>query len=384
MSKQVRILFPDQIHQGKITGGFLRTFNLAKLASKEFQTYIFGISGNEEYENRVDEIKLVQERKYENALGKIKHYSEGLFSENYTLMKSKKAFFNFDHEETVFQIEGPLAYNLLKRHNIKNYVLDEHNVYWELSQFPNFDFKNKIYNKLASKRDKRLEVKSLKKAFHILACSNRDKQVMINEVPEAEGKISVIPNCVTIDEYNDYLKLEHVENSFKVLFVGLLSYQPNIDAVNNICNIIAPNCDETVEFIIAGNNPPILKNKPKNVKFLGYVTDLKKCISEADICIAPLKYGSGTRFKILEYMAMEKPVISTSKGAEGISYTNNKNIIIEDNIINFAPVIVDLLKDEKRKNQLGKEARRLIKSKYDWQIYRKTLNNVYNEVLNAN
>lgn len=62
------------------------------MAFKEFQTYIFGISENEEYENRVDEIKLVQEKKYDNLLGKIKHYSEGLFSENYTLMKSKKAF----------------------------------------------------------------------------------------------------------------------------------------------------------------------------------------------------------------------------------------------------------------------------------------------------
>lgn len=57
---------------------------------------------------------------------------------------------------------------------------------------------------------------------------------------------------------------------------------------------------------------------------------------------------------------MEKPVISTSKGAEGIDYTNNKNIIIEDNITNFAQVITDLLKDEQRRNQVGKEAKNLL------------------------
>ncbi len=47
-------------------------------------------------------------------------------------------------------------------------------------------------------------------------------------------------------------------------------------------------------------------------------------------------FGSGTRFKILEYMAMGKPVVSTAKGAEGIDYTNDENIIIEDNIENYA------------------------------------------------
>ncbi len=383
MSKQLRILFPEQINQEKLTGGFLRTFNLAKLASEEFQTYIFGISENEEYESKFDEINLVQEKKYENVLGKVKHYSEGLFSENYSFMKSKKAFLNFDHDRTVFQIEG-ILYNLLKKHNINNYILDEFDVRWEFSEFPNFDFKSRIYNKIAANRDKRLEIKSLKNAAHVLVCSDRDKQVIIEEVPEIKGKITVIPNCVNYNDYDKYIKFENVENNFKVLFVGLLSYQPNTDAVNNICNVIAPRCDDNVEFLIAGNNPPVIKNKPKNVKFLGYITDLKKCISEADICIAPLKYGSGTRLKILEYMAMGKPVISTFKGAEGINCINNKNIVIENNIASFAHVITDLLKDEKRRNQLGKQARKLINSTYDWQIYKKTLNNVYNEVLDAN
>lgn len=128
---------------------------------------------------------------------------------------------------------------------------------------------------MASKRDKKLEIKSLKEAVHILACSNRDKKIMISEVPEAEGKITVIPNCVDINDYGNYLKPKNFGNNFKVLFVGLLSYPPNKDAINNICNIIAANCGKNVEFIIVGKNPPIIKNKPKNVKFLGYVNDLK-------------------------------------------------------------------------------------------------------------
>lgn len=383
MSKQLRILYPDQIWPEKITGGYLRTFNLAKLAYKEFQTNIFGISENKEYEHEVDEIRLIQEKKYDNLIGKLKHYSEGIFSKNYSLMNSKKAFINLDLEETIFQIERPIVYNLLEKHNIKNYILDEHNVYWEFSEFPTFDFKNKIYNKMNSKRDKKIEIKAIKNAANILVCSERDSKLILQEIPEAEGKITIIPNCVDMDEYSSYMHKTSIKDNFKVLFVGLLSYEPNLDAVNSICDIIAPNCDN-VEFIIAGNNPPYIKDKPKNVKFLGFVEDLKKCISESDICIAPLRYGSGTRFKILEYMAMKKPVISTSKGAEGIDYTKNENIIIEDDITKFGSIIYELLQDEKRMNQVGKKARKLIKSKYDWQIYEKSLNDIYNEVLDAN
>lgn len=384
MPKQLRILYPDQIYPENITGGFLRMFNLAKLASKEYKTYIFGISGNV-HEFEIDEISLIQEKKYKNLLHKFKHYFNGLFSEDYSLMNSERPFNEYDFKNTIFHIEGPLVYNLIKKHKIEKFVLDQQNVYWEFSQFPSFDIKSRIYTKLASGRDKRLEIKAINAANHILACSERDKEIMSKEIPSSEDKITVVPNCINFDEYGNYVyKPKRYVKEFKVLFVGSLSYGPNIDAVNNILTTIAPNFDENVTFMIAGNNPPNLKNKPNNVKFLGFVKDLKKLINESDICIAPLNYGSGTRLKILEYMAMGKPVISTSKGAEGIDYDNNKDIIIEDNISNFHRKISDLLNDERQCMKIGKLARKLIKSRYDWQIYQKTLINIYEDVINEN
>ena len=193
----------------------------------------------------------------------------------------------------------------------------------------------------------------------------------------------MIPNCVDFKKYETYSKIkEDNEEILKILFIGLLSYPPNIEALYNICNIIAPDFEDNVEFIIVGKNPPKIIH-PKNVKFLGFVDDVKKYILNSDICIAPLTYGSGTRLKILEYMAMGKPVISTSKGAEGIDYVNNKNIIIENNISNFPAIINDLWDDKSRRDQLGKEAKKLIKLSYDWQNYEKILNNIYEEVLNG-
>lgn len=380
---ELRILHEDQIYPEK-SGAFLRSFNLAKLASSRFKTNLYGVNEKIEYQNLIENIYFIQEKKYNNVFNKLKHFTEGLLSKNYSLWYPNAAFKEYNEDETIFQIAGPYLYNYLKKKDIGNFILDEQNVYWELSKFPSFNLKNKLYYKLSSKRDKLIEVNAVKNAKHIIVCSERDKNIITKEIIESKEKITVIPNCVNFSKYESYSKCKKfVENEKqKILFMGLLSYAPNRDAVNNICNNIAPYfIDEEVEFVIIGKNPPNNIEIP-NVKFLGYVENLKNRIMDSTICIAPLSYGSGTRFKILEYMAMGKPVISTSKGAEGIDYSNNENIIIEDNIDNYAQTISKLLENKKKRNKIGSNAQNLIKSKYDWKIYKKELNDMYNEVLN--
>jgi glycosyltransferase involved in cell wall biosynthesis len=150
--------------------------------------------------------------------------------------------------------------------------------------------------------------------------------------------------------------------------------------VKLICRTIAPTSPKNYQFTIAGKNPPSIAH-PGNVQFTGYVADIRVIIAEADICIAPIRSGSGTRLKILEYMAMGKPVIATSKGAEGIEYTDGLNIIIEDTIEKYPEVIQALLDDEMRRSTLGREAVKLIKEKYDWDLYRKPLEKIYRDAL---
>ena len=381
MFDRLHILCPNRIYPEK-SGVYLRTFNIAKLASEKFiKTYIFAVDENVTCNGEVDGIYIIQGEKYSNAIDKVKYYFEGLFSEDFSLKSPDNAFYNKNN--TLFQIEGPFFYNLLKKKGIKKYVLDEHNVYWELLTFPTFNLKYGFYNRLTFKRDKLIEIKALQNAAHVLVCSERDKQTILREVPEVNEKITVIPNCVDFSEYESYLRYnegrERGNEAFYVLFVGLLSYSPNIDALHSICRKIAHSFGNDVKFIIIGKNPPNI-NKPENVKFLGYVDDVKKYIRDSDICIAPLRYGSGTRFKILEYMAMGKPVISTAKGAEGIEYTKNKDVIIEDNINAFPERIQELLEDRRKREEIGKNAMELIKRKYDWKIYRKTLHGVYDAI----
>lgn len=375
MIKPINILSSTPLYPNK-SGGYLRILNIAKLASSITDVSMFALHENIEYYGKIEGITLYQSKKYNGKLDKLGYYFSGLTSNNYSLRAPKEAFSNY--ENSLIQIEGPYFYNLLKKMKITNYILDEHNVYWEFFNFPSYNLKEKIYNSVSCKRDKKIEIDAIKNATHTLVCSERDKLKILEEVPEAEENISIIPNCVCFSKYDHYKKNhKRDENEVsQILFMGSLNYGPNIDAVSLICDKIAPTFKNNIKFIVIGKNPPSF-DYPENVEVLGYVDDVKKYLLNSDICICPLRYGSGTRFKILEYMAMGKPVISTSKGAEGIDYTNGVNIIIEDNIDQYPIIISELLENKKRLSSIGKNAEILVQEKYDWILYKDTLKQIY-------
>lgn len=375
MIKHVNILSSNPLYPNK-SGGYLRILNIAKLASSITDVSLFAVDENIEYYGKIEGINLHQSKKYYGKLDKLRHYYAGLTSNNYSLRTPKEAF--SDHKNSLIQIEGPYFYNLLKRQKITNYILNEHNVYWELFSFPSYNLKEKVYNIMSYKRDKEIEVNAIKNAIHTLVCSERDKSKILEEVPEAEENISIIPNCVCFSEYDHYKKNHKRDENevLQILFMGSLTYGPNIDAVSLICTKIAPTFKNNIKFVVIGRNPPSF-DYPENVEVLGYVDDVKKYLLNSDICICPLRYGSGTRFKILEYMAMGKPVISTFKGAEGIDYTNGVNIIIEDDIDEYPVIISKLLENKKMLSSIGTNAETLVQKKYDWVLYKDTLRQIY-------
>ena len=81
--------------------------------------------------------------------------------------------------------------------------------------------------------------------------------------------------------------------------------------------------------------------------------------------MTPLFAGSGMRVKIIEAMALGRAIVSTSVGAEGIAYTNNKNILIADNETSFAEAIMKTLRDSALRHQLGQNAKQLVNTQYD-------------------
>ncbi len=151
----------------------------------------------------------------------------------------------------------------------------------------------------------------------------------------AENKFVIIPNSVDLNQFSTAENGERIRDKYKLrnktvlIFHGDLLYPPNQEAIQIITDTIMPRIVEenpsTYTFIV-GRNPP--KISGANIITTGFVKDLHQYIAAADIAIVPLLKGGGTRIKIIEYMACGKPVVSTTKGAEGIKLKNGSDILL--------------------------------------------------------
>ena len=99
---------------------------------------------------------------------------------------------------------------------------------------------------------------------------------------------------------------------------------------------------------------------------VGFVEDLRPSVAAAAAVVVPLRLGGGTRLKILEAMAMARPVVSTSVGAAGIEATHGRELLLADDPERFAAELRRLLDDPALGARLGAEARALVAARYGW------------------
>jgi glycosyltransferase involved in cell wall biosynthesis len=152
-----------------------------------------------------------------------------------------------------------------------------------------------------------------------------------------------------------------------------MDWHPNEDAVLHFVNTILPRIRSEVPettFTVVGRNPtPRLREiaeRAGGVTVTGTVDDVRPSIAEAAVYVVPLRAGGGTRLKIFEALAMGRPVVSTTVGAEGLGIGPGRHYVCADDPAGFAGAIVSLLRDPDRRRQLGDAGRRLVESCYSW------------------
>jgi polysaccharide biosynthesis protein PslH len=198
--------------------------------------------------------------------------------------------------------------------------------------------------------------------------------------------VDVIPNGVNTEYFSPALSIAPGSNPY-IVFTGAMDYPPNVDAARWFCNEILPVLQQNIPrlgFKIVGKNPhpQVLELAKRNrVEVTGTVADIRGYLAGALALIVPLRSGGGTRLKILEAMAMERPVISTSVGAEGLEVTPGTDILIADDAEQFANHIHSLVTSAETANRLGKAARRLVVEKYDWRVCLGGLERLYGALL---
>jgi glycosyltransferase involved in cell wall biosynthesis len=161
-----------------------------------------------------------------------------------------------------------------------------------------------------------------------------------------------------------------------VLFLGTTRYPPNFFAVSEICRHLAPALPR-LDFHIVGEAPWRPPSVPSNVRFLGRVHSTAVPLGGAQVAVAPVRHGSGTRLKLLEYFAAGLPVVCTAKAAEGLDIQDGVHARVVETSEAFVAAIRELHADPARAASLGAAARALVESRYDWKAYVPSLLAVY-------
>jgi glycosyltransferase involved in cell wall biosynthesis len=153
-----------------------------------------------------------------------------------------------------------------------------------------------------------------------------------------------------------------------VLFMGLTAYPPNAEAIGFLARDVFPAVVRerpAAKLVVLGG--PVSHREPWLVA-PGHVSfrAIPAYLRASDVCVAPVFSGSGTRLKILEYMAAGRPVVSTAKGAEGLAVRDGEDILLAETGEETAAKILDLLGNADGAETLGRRGRELVRAKYDW------------------
>jgi glycosyltransferase involved in cell wall biosynthesis len=198
------------------------------------------------------------------------------------------------------------------------------------------------------------------------AASAQERQLLLNNFSRYTNPIEMIPNCLNLSEYTT-IKVEKKTNS--LIFTGPFKYRANYEAMVWFTDKVFPLILEWVpeaQLIITGDHADLPLPSSKNITLTGFVDDIKTQIASSAVSIAPLMSGGGTRFKILEAMALGTPVVATTKGAEGLDVVNGEHILLANSPAEYAECVIRLLNNEKLRLQITEKARILVQEKYDW------------------
>lgn len=272
------------------------------------------------------------------------------------------------------QVTKPL---LIDCHNVEHTILQRY-LRCEAS------LAKRTYAWLESRKLRQWERNAYARANLVMVCSEVDLAAIKQLCPQARSL--VVPNVIDTERYVPCSQGEGA----RLVYTGGMDWYPNRDAVTFFCAQILPQLRRLipeVEFVVAGRNPAEefrrqLADVPE-LRFTGTVPDIRGEIAKAAVCIVPLRIGSGTRLKILEAAAMEKAVVSTRVGAEGLELADGREILLADEPRDFAQAIAELLAEPSRRRALGRAARARVEELYSLEALRGSIRRALSEVKSA-
>lgn len=369
-------------------GGIVRVIEEAKFLSENgFEVHLIGMRTKKVDLKKVEKITGVKTYTF----SKITYLTAGILSKLglFALGWIYNPLIKRDIEELVEKIRPNIiqsefihsAYQMSKISRNFNipFVVAEHNVeHIRLSE----------EGKGSGRKLKSIELKICNLADYVTTVSEKDKQDLA-KIGVNSSTIKVIPNGVDYNRYQirsevrDRIRHKYgiEKNDIVLVFHGTLGYRPNITANELLKDYIFPKLNKehkNLKLLLIGSGRS--QNIGEKVIELDEISfsEFPMYLSMGDIGVVPITAGSGTRLKIIEYLALGIPTVSTEVGAEGLPVRDGEHIIIaNDAKDDFVEKIIKLLNNKKLQERLNKNGKELVKEKLDWDIVLKGYLEVY-------
>lgn len=185
----------------------------------------------------------------------------------------------------------------------------------------------------------------------------------------SNNSITIVENGISSD-FLDYQN--SIQPDFDLVFVGNLSYAPNVECAVTLAEQIIPALNKAnrhYTLLLSGTdpNPRVKQLQNDQVVITGWVDDIRTSYCRARVFVAPLFIGTGLQNKLLEALALGIPCITTSLANNALGATNGESILLADTIDEFVSAIHELIQDPEMAERLGREGKKFVSEKFNWQ-----------------
>lgn len=226
---------------------------------------------------------------------------------------------------------------------------------------------------------RRLELSWSRSFLATVVCSQEDHEYL--RANKCTNSI-VVPNGPNVAEINGMLTPpSRVDGrSLRMVFLGNVGSEPNLDAIAFLARDILPMLQTRVpgaslDVIGPEATAAVAERFAPNIRFRGFVEDLSAAFAEYDMMLAPIRFGSGTKLKILDAMARGLPVVTTAVGAEGLSVSPGVHYAAAETALDIVTTVEDLWNNPTRARQLAENAFALVQDKFSWRAIQERLSN---------
>jgi glycosyltransferase involved in cell wall biosynthesis len=216
----------------------------------------------------------------------------------------------------------------------------------------------------------------------VVMLSDDDRNEYLRVVPESD--VATVPNGADVDYFQPRPDITVEENA--IIYFAHFGWHPQDDAALYLYHDILPLVRREVPDVhlyLVGRTPPpaIQRLAGERVTVTGMVPDIREYIARAAVVALPLRIGSGQKHRVFQSLAMEKPVVTTSVGAEGIALEHDVNAVLSNDAATIARLIVELLRDPARRARIGRAGRQLVLDRYQWAANYRLLDRVFEEAV---